>query len=66
MHNAFRRQHSLLKHAHLELPEAILKPNTPTDTWPIINNNMWSFTSLQNKFRVISNVSQLVWPNLSM
>lgn len=41
---------NILKHAHLELPEAILKPNTPTDTWPIINNNMWSFTSLQISF----------------
>ncbi len=48
-----------LNPANLELPEAILKTNTPTDTWPIINNNTWSFTCLQKCFFVISNVSQI-------
>ncbi len=56
---------NILKPANLELPEAILKPNTPTDTWPIINNNT-KFYQSPNKFCVISNVSQLVWLNLSM
>lgn len=41
---------NIVKLTHLELPEAILKPNTPTDTWPIINKNTQSFTSLQISF----------------
>ncbi len=57
-----------LNPANLELPEVILNSNTPTDTWPIINNNTWSFTSLQKCFFffLFQMSLKLVWLNLSM